>query len=146
MQYGLAYDCYEPHTRWLYATEEYTATVLPECEPYIIGLKDALPPYDQRFRGYLGDKVSFLQHVTLLGAKYTVHPTFFIIHLPHHKSYSLDDGITLVPAAWDKWTYSRVLMVVAIGEKAQARAYDSLRKGGINNEQAAFQAKVCYAR
>jgi len=115
--------------------------MLPECEPYIIGLKDAMPAYDNRFRGNRMDKVSFLRHMTLLGTRYTVEPNIFIVHLPHFKSHSLDDVVTWQPAAHDKTAYFLVLESIFIGEKYTEVTLERLLKGGVPREIAEAEAR-----
>ena len=146
LQYLPAYGCYNPHSQWLMATKEYKAKVLPECEPYIIGLKDALPPYDQRFRGYFYDKVSFISQLNRMRMRYTVHPSFYVVHLPHHKSYSVDDSMSTYPAEYDKATAMHVLLSIAAQEHATAMELERLLKSGASNDQTTlFQAQVCSA-
>ena len=55
-------------------------------EPYILLPREAVPFYDERYRGYYWNKVSHLMHLSLQqGVVFAVHPSAFVVHVPHPK-------------------------------------------------------------
>lgn len=55
-------------------------------EPYLLLHRDHLPWYDERFRGYGWDKVVHTFHLANLGLEFVVHPTAFLVHVPHARA------------------------------------------------------------
>jgi hypothetical protein len=88
MQFKPGHGCYDP-LRALNATEPYAFDYKHRCEPYTVALKEAMPQFDQRWRGRNLDKVSYLTHMAAWGTKFTVAPDLFMIHLPHNKARAL---------------------------------------------------------
>ena len=100
-------------------------TLLPECEPFLIALKDTMPQFAPKFRGYQMDKVSHSQHLGVLGTRFTAHPRLFIVHLPHSKSFNIDSALRLkMPARHDQWTALRVALAITVGDAAEAKALE----------------------
>ena len=88
------------------------------------------------------DKVSFIQHLWVLGTQFTVDPNAFIVHLPHPTSIAIDSGVSWLPAKLDKAAYWIGLESIFIGEKYEEVALQKmLRHGGRSIESAALEAK-----
>ena len=48
--------------------------------------KADVPPYDERLRGYFENKAVHIRHMAALGVAFAVHPSAFVVHLPHPPS------------------------------------------------------------
>ena len=73
--------------KWINTTEPYPVKHETGFEPYIVMLKEHVPYYDERFRGYYFNKVEQLMHIsTQLGLPFIVHPSSFVVHVPHPKA------------------------------------------------------------
>ena len=48
--------------------------------------KRLVPWYDERFTGYLEDKVVHIQTMVHMGFTFAVHPSAFVVHYPHPDS------------------------------------------------------------
>ena len=48
--------------------------------------KSLVPWYDERFTGYLEDKVVHIQSMVHMGFSFAVHPGAFVVHYPHPDS------------------------------------------------------------
>ncbi|KAJ3319594.1 hypothetical protein HDU76_000496 [Blyttiomyces sp. JEL0837] len=57
-------------------------------EPYWIGLKSVVPPFDERFRGYSFNKRSHSIELQIRGFRFYVAPNVYVIHRPHGDSES----------------------------------------------------------
>ena len=55
-------------------------------EPYVVVSKKLVPWYDERFTGYLEDKVVHIQTMVHMGFSFAVHPSAFLVHYPHPDS------------------------------------------------------------
>lgn len=55
-------------------------------EPYVLVSKSLVPWYDERFTGYLEDKVVHIQTMNSMGFRFAVHPEAFVVHYPHANS------------------------------------------------------------
>ena len=55
-------------------------------EPYVLVSKKLVPWYDERFTGYLEDKVVHIQTMVNMGFSFAVHPSAFLVHYPHPDS------------------------------------------------------------
>ena len=53
-------------------------------EPFVIGSRQQLPLYDERFRGYGWDKTTHALHLRALGFSYFMLPHHFVIARYHH--------------------------------------------------------------
>ena len=82
LQWSASHGCYDPD-RALAANAFYSFTYTHPCEPYTIALKAALPPFDQRWRGRLLDKTSYITQMAAWGFNFTVNTDAFMLHLPH---------------------------------------------------------------
>lgn len=60
------------------------------CEPYVIALSDALPRYDERFRGRGQNKVEHLTHMAMWGFRWALLPGHFLVHMPHNVSTGIE--------------------------------------------------------
>lgn len=73
--------------KWINTTEPYQVQHEVGFEPYILMLKEHVPYYDERFRGYYFNKVEHLLHIsTQFGLPFVVHPSSFVVHVPHPKA------------------------------------------------------------
>ncbi|DBB15299.1 hypothetical protein WJX82_003966 [Trebouxia sp. C0006] len=72
--------------RWLVADDLYTTQYAVGFEPYVLVSKALVPWYDERFTGYLEDKVVHIQHMVHMGFSFAVHPEAFVVHYPHEDS------------------------------------------------------------
>jgi hypothetical protein len=52
-------------------------------EPYVIVSRDVFVPYDERFRGYVGNKIVQLSWMASRGAMYHVLPRHFVVEKKH---------------------------------------------------------------
>ena len=55
-------------------------------EPYVFVSKSLVPWYDERFTGYLEDKVVHIQTMVHMGFGFAVHSGAFVVHYPHPDS------------------------------------------------------------
>lgn len=55
-------------------------------EPYVLVSKTKVPWYDERFTGYLENKILHTQTMVYSGFDFAVHPDAFLVHYPHSKS------------------------------------------------------------
>ena len=63
-----------------------TALALQGYEPYVLVTKNLVPWYDERFTGYLEDKILHIQNMVSMGFSFAVHPEAFVVHYPHPNS------------------------------------------------------------
>lgn len=90
------------------------------CEPYAIGLSNAMPRYNERFRGRGMNKVEQLTHMAMWGFAWELVPQHFVIHLPH-----ASEGVVMV-AGWDRIVTPLVLMkqeIAEVSQESQFRLY-----------------------
>lgn len=81
------------------------------CEPYAVALSEAMPLYDERFRGRGMNKVEQLTHMAMWDFKWSVVPEEFVLHLPHEQEATGD-----VPGGWDRLVTPLVLMRLKMQE------------------------------
>jgi hypothetical protein len=55
-------------------------------EPYVIIARDLAPWADERFVGYGGNKIAYINQLHGLNFKFHVHPSGFVVHVPHPRS------------------------------------------------------------
>eukprot|EP00890_Picochlorum_soloecismus_P000346 jgi/Picsp_1/1311/NSC_04792-R1_glycosyltransferase-like protein large1-like len=73
--------------KWINTSTPYPVQHEIGFEPYILMAKKYVPYYDERFRGYYFNKVEQLLHISSqLGFPFIVHPTSFVVHVPHTKA------------------------------------------------------------
>lgn len=73
--------------KWINTSTPYPVQHEIGFEPYILMSKKYVPYYDERFRGYYFNKVEQLLHIsTQHGFPFIVHPTSFVVHVPHTKA------------------------------------------------------------
>lgn len=94
MQFAAGHNCYS-WLSWLQSAApakmidmEYSHP----CEPYVIALSDAMPRYNERFRGRGQNKVEQLTHMAAWGFEWKLLPAHFVIHLPHASSPPQEGG------------------------------------------------------
>ena len=81
-----------------------------QCEPYVIALSDAMPRYDERFRGRGYNKIEQLTHMAAWGFQWKLLPAHFVLHIPHEKTATQAEG------NWDVETTPLALMSVEMRE------------------------------
>lgn len=64
----------------------YTVTFAEGFEPFAICARKLIPKFDERFRGYGYDKVTFFYHLHLKGFGFRVLLHTFAVDIPHPKS------------------------------------------------------------
>lgn len=116
-QWNLSHSCYEPR-RALEAAEPYGFQYTHPCEPYVIGLKAALPPFDGRWRGRYIDKASYIAHLAAWGTQFMVASDLFMIHLPHAAAHPLYErpADPHDPVFADLWALPFALMRVFLAD------------------------------
>ena len=117
LQWQRGHRCYLP-LKWLdYTSDEpYEFDYQGGCEPYTINLNLNMADYDERYRGRYFDKVSQVQHMALLGARFFVDPHNFLVHVPHPQtvySYTLIDWY---PANQDQLCLTNTLLHIHANE------------------------------
>ena len=68
---------------WYNSTEPYMIKWAFHFEPYVIVKLNGLPLFDERFIGYGFNKVSFFMELDAMNYKMAVHPSAFVVHVPH---------------------------------------------------------------
>ena len=67
---------------------------LQRFEPYVLVSKTKVPWYDERFTGYLQNKILHVRSMMHLDFTFVAHPDAFLVHYPHppskHKTLVLD--------------------------------------------------------
>lgn len=51
----------------------------------MLALRQGLPSYDERFRGFFRNKITYMWHLHSLGYEYMVEGGAFVVHYPHVK-------------------------------------------------------------
>ena len=72
-------------SKWIGLTRPmtYRARYEPRYEPFLIMHRDVAPWADERFVGYGGNKIAFINQLNGTGVTFHVHPYGFVIHVPH---------------------------------------------------------------
>lgn len=75
-------------SKWimLEAPMTYRAFYQPKYEPFLVLNKKVLPWCDERFVGYGGNKIAFINQLRGEGFTFHVHPFGYVIHVPHVKT------------------------------------------------------------
>jgi hypothetical protein len=61
----------------------YRAYYEPRYEPFLVMNRAVAPWCDERFIGYGGNKIAFINQLQGMGFSFHVHPFGFVIHVPH---------------------------------------------------------------
>lgn len=64
----------------------YRAYYQPKYEPFLVINRDVIPWCDERFVGYGGNKIAFINQLRGEGFTFHVHPFGYVIHVPHVKT------------------------------------------------------------
>ena len=68
----------------------YKVEYQPKYEPFIVLSRTLAPWCDERFVGYGGNKISYINHLKGLGYGFYVHPYGYAIHVPHSRTRAAD--------------------------------------------------------
>ncbi|GAB4821433.1 hypothetical protein N2152v2_008479 [Parachlorella kessleri] len=71
------------YSRWLGAQDYYEVPYAEGYEPYTVMLRQHVPWFDERFRGYGYDKMIGYLVMWHWGIRFAVHPRAFVVHVPH---------------------------------------------------------------
>ncbi|KAG1667268.1 hypothetical protein FOA52_012556 [Chlamydomonas sp. UWO 241] len=74
--------------RWFRADVAYEVKYATDFEPWLIGGRFNTVWFDFRYRGYGKNKISMVAATAASGARFTVHPSGFIVHRAHTESKS----------------------------------------------------------
>jgi hypothetical protein len=79
-------------SRWIRLSEPvmYKVRYEPKYEPFVLLSKKFAPWADERFVGYGGNKIAYINQLKGLGFGFHVHPYAFSIHVPHHRTKAAD--------------------------------------------------------
>lgn len=58
----------------------------PKYEPFVLLARSIAPWADERFVGYGGNKIAYINHLQGLGYSFHVHPYGYSIHVPHRRT------------------------------------------------------------
>ena len=61
----------------------YRAVYEPRYEPFLVMSREVAPWCDERFVGYGGNKIAYINQLQGIGFSFHVHPYGFVIHVPH---------------------------------------------------------------
>ena len=75
-------------SKWIDIDEPttYRAYYEPRYEPFLVMNKAVAPWCDERFVGYGGNKIAYINQLTGFGFSFHVHPYGFVIHVPHART------------------------------------------------------------
>ncbi|KAK4872693.1 hypothetical protein RN001_014722 [Aquatica leii] len=67
------------------AKEPYTVKWQPQYEPYVV-VESSVPKYDERFVGYIGNKIQHIMELEAARYEFIVLPNTFLVHKYHERS------------------------------------------------------------
>lgn len=68
----------------------YRVKYRPRYEPFVILSRQLAPWFDERFVGYGGNKIAYINQLQGLGFQFKVHPYGYSIHVPHARTKAAD--------------------------------------------------------
>ena len=79
-------------TKWVRLSRPilYRVQYEPKYEPFVIMSRQLAPWCDERFVGYGGNKIAYINQLQGLGFGFHVHPYGFAIHVPHVRTRAAD--------------------------------------------------------
>ena len=79
-------------SRWVRLSDPiiYKVKYEPKYEPFVILARSIAPWADERFVGYGGNKIAYINQLKGLGFTFHVHPYAFSVHVPHHRTKAAD--------------------------------------------------------
>lgn len=79
-------------TKWVRLSRPilYRVQYEPKYEPFVILSRRMAPWADERFVGYGGNKIAYINQLHGLGFGFHVHPYGFVIHVPHVRTRAAD--------------------------------------------------------
>lgn len=113
--------------RWNTTTTEYDITDAmldsPQFEPYIIMAYKYVPWYDERFRGRIANKAVHIWAVQRFGFGFRVHPSAFVLHLPHEHIQRLSAIDVFYPHLKDKFQQKNGAILKDLHQEKQQFGY-----------------------
>lgn len=79
-------------SRWIRLSNPiiYKVKYEPKYEPFVILAKNIAPWADERFVGYGGNKIAYINQLKGMDFTFHVHPYAFSVHVPHHRTKAAD--------------------------------------------------------
>jgi len=79
-------------SRWIRLSDPiiYKVKYEPKYEPFVILARKIAPWTDERFVGYGGNKIAYMNQLKGMGFTFHVHPYAFSVHVPHHRTKAAD--------------------------------------------------------
>jgi len=78
------------YSKWFSSETSFSVNYSEGYEPYVLAARKLLPRYDERFRGYGMNKISFFFHLNALNFSFVVLPHFFVTAVEHKPSESYE--------------------------------------------------------
>lgn len=77
-------------SRWIDLTQPllYRAAYEPKYEPFVLLSRQLAPWADERFVGYGGNKIAYMNQLHGLNFTFHVHPYGYAIHVPHPRTHA----------------------------------------------------------
>jgi hypothetical protein len=101
-------------SRWIQlASDEtmpYSIHYESRYEPYVIIARDLAPWADERFVGYGGNKIAYMNQLHGLGFQFYVHPSGFVVHVPHTSTDAFKKFVEKKKAGKAKMNDLRILV------------------------------------
>ena len=88
----------------------YRAQYQPKYEPFLILGKSTIPWCDERFVGYGGNKIAYINQLRGEGFTFHVHPFGYTLHVPHPKTKAANTFVAAKRAGASEMDYLRALV------------------------------------
>jgi len=88
----------------------YRAHYQPKYEPFLILGKSTIPWCDERFVGYGGNKIAYINQLRGEGFTFHVHPFGYTLHVPHPKTKAANTFVQAKRAGASEMDYLRSLV------------------------------------
>jgi hypothetical protein len=82
-------------SRWIHLSrpETYLARYEPRYEPFLVMNRLVAPWADERFVGYGGNKIAYINQLNGVGFTFHVHPFAYVVHVPHVRTKAANDFV-----------------------------------------------------
>jgi len=100
-------------SKWVSILDEattYRATYQPKYEPFLILGRQTIPWSDERFVGYGGNKIAYINQLRGSGFSFHVHPYGFTLHVPHPKTKAANTFVRAKRAGASQMDFLRSLV------------------------------------